>query len=175
MNDHAYGTVTEPGTVRLERVLPGPIERLWEYLVDSDKRGRWLAAGHFEPRVGGRVELRFTHANISPEKEIPDRYKDEPCDFEGSVTRWEPPRVLAYTWAESLGGESEVTFELTARGNDVFLVITHRKLADRALMLSVAAGWDVHVGILEDLLAGNPPRGFWSNHARLEREYAKRI
>jgi hypothetical protein len=26
-----YGTVTGPDTVRLERLLPGPIERVWEY------------------------------------------------------------------------------------------------------------------------------------------------
>jgi Activator of Hsp90 ATPase homolog 1-like protein len=47
------------------------------------------------------------------------------------TARWDPPRVLAYAWGESRGGESEVTFELTPRGKDVALVITHRRLADR--------------------------------------------
>ena len=41
MNDigtSKMGTSTEPGTVRLERLLPGPIERAWAYLTESDKR-----------------------------------------------------------------------------------------------------------------------------------------
>jgi DNA-binding transcriptional ArsR family regulator len=52
MND--YGVVTEPGTVRLERVLPGPIERVWAYLTESVQRRKWLAVGPMELRVGGR-------------------------------------------------------------------------------------------------------------------------
>jgi len=30
--------------------LPGPIERVWEYLTDPDKRARWFAGGPMEPR-----------------------------------------------------------------------------------------------------------------------------
>ena len=34
MNIHtSYGVVTEPGTVRIERLLPGPAERIWSYLT----------------------------------------------------------------------------------------------------------------------------------------------
>jgi uncharacterized protein YndB with AHSA1/START domain len=35
----AYAEAVEPGTVRLERLLPGPIDRVWAYLTESDKRG----------------------------------------------------------------------------------------------------------------------------------------
>jgi uncharacterized protein YndB with AHSA1/START domain len=42
MND--YGVLTAPDTLRIERLLPGPIERVWQYLTDSDKRATWLAA-----------------------------------------------------------------------------------------------------------------------------------
>ena len=31
--------------VRFERLLPGPIERVWAYLTESDKRSLWLASG----------------------------------------------------------------------------------------------------------------------------------
>ena len=57
MKDNAitdYGVVTDAGTVRLERILPGPIERVWSYLTESEKRGQWFAAGEMELRVGGR-------------------------------------------------------------------------------------------------------------------------
>jgi uncharacterized protein YndB with AHSA1/START domain len=44
-----YGIVTEAGAVRFERLLPGPIEHVWAYLTQSDKRGTWLAAGPKAP------------------------------------------------------------------------------------------------------------------------------
>ena len=41
-------TFIEPGTVKMERLLPGPVERAWAYLTESDKRATWLAAGEFD-------------------------------------------------------------------------------------------------------------------------------
>ena len=71
--DHEpHGINTGPGEVRLERLLPGPVERIWAYLTDGEKRARWLAAGSTEERVGGKVVLRFRHADLSPER-IPRR------------------------------------------------------------------------------------------------------
>src|SRR5690349_14792849 len=43
--------------IRIERVLPGPRERIWRYLTESDLRRRWLAAGAFGLMPGGAVEL----------------------------------------------------------------------------------------------------------------------
>jgi uncharacterized protein YndB with AHSA1/START domain len=170
-----YGVVTEPGTVRLERVLPGPIERVWEYLTESKKRGQWLATGGMELRVGGQVELNFNHETLSPKTgPTPDRYKDH-CNFKGRVTRCDPPRLLSYTWNESAGSDSEVTFELTPKGDDVRMVLTHRRLGSRDAMLSVASGWHAHVGFLIDVLNDREPPDFWATHARLETDYAKRI
>jgi hypothetical protein len=34
-----YGIVTEAGPVRFERLLPGPIERVWAYLTDAMTSG----------------------------------------------------------------------------------------------------------------------------------------
>jgi hypothetical protein len=45
-----HGQFTGPAEVRLVRILPGPIERVWDYLTDSEKRGRWFAGGPMEPR-----------------------------------------------------------------------------------------------------------------------------
>jgi uncharacterized protein YndB with AHSA1/START domain len=172
----AYATVTGPATVRLERVLPGPIERIWAYLTEPDKRAKWLAGGPLELRVGGAVELRFHHADLSAEKAVPERSKkmERGHTMHGRVTRCEPPRVLAYTWGEK-PAESEVTFELTPRGKDVLLVVTHRRLPDRREMTRVAGGWHAHTGILEDVLNGREPRGFWSTHAKVAAEYDKRF
>ena len=173
MSTSKMGTSTEPGTVRLERLLPGPIERVWAYLTESDKRATWFASGAFDLRVGGKADLHFDHSNISSEK-TPDEYKSKKSDWSETITRVEPLRLLSYTFGPA-GPESEVTFELEPRGRDVLLVITHRRVVDRKTMVNVAGGWDAHVGILADRLNGVEPRPFWTTHARLKGEYEVRL
>ncbi len=167
-------TVVEPGTVKVERLLPGPVERVWAYLTDSRKRATWFAGGEFELRVGGRARLEFDHASLSSEKVPPDKFKNaERPQFDGTITRLEPMRVLAYTMRFG-ERDSEVTFELAPRGKEVLLVITHRGMDERDLRVRIMAGWDVHTGILADVLNGVEPRPFWSTHAKLAKEYEAR-
>lgn len=171
-----FGEITAPRTVRLARLLPGPVERVWAHLTESDKRGTWLAAGPMELRVGGLVRLDFNHADLSVEKTAPEKYRHAGGHSQhGHITRIEPPRLLAYTWNEKDGVGSEVTFVLTPQGDRVLLEVTHSRLPDRTQMISVAGGWHTHLGILIDRLEGREPRPFWSTHAALEREYAKRF
>ena len=173
-----HGTVTEAGAIQFRRVLPGPIGRVWDYLTDPDKRAAWLAGGPMELRVGGLVRLDFRHADLSPRPEpVPERYRSlaDGVSQHGRVTACEPPRLLAYTWGEDGGAESEVTFALTERPDGVLLVLTHRRLPDRAATVSVLGGWHTHLGILADRLAGREPAPFWSTHAPLEEEYGSRI
>jgi uncharacterized protein YndB with AHSA1/START domain len=176
MND--YGTVTAPDTVRIERTLPGPIERVWDYLTDPDKRGTWLASGTMDLRVGGRVELRFLNSGLSaPDDPPPPKYASHVGEtrMPGRITACDPPHLLSYTWGGESDDASEISFELRPRGNEVQLVLTHRRLATRGDMLSVAAGWHAHLGILVDTLAGRTPASFWATHTRLEAEYERRI
>lgn len=173
MNDEAVAT--ETATVRIERTLPGPIERVWAYLTEPEKRATWFAGGELELRPGGKGELRFNHDNLSAEKRPPGRPRNEKnAVMQTEVTKCDPPRLFAYTM--KFGDEnSEVTFELAPRGKDTHLVVTHRRLHTRDLRVMIASGWDAHLGILEDRLNGVEPRGFWSTHARLEKEYAARL
>lgn len=39
-----YGTVTGPRTIEIQRILPGPMERIWDYLTKDNLRRQWLAA-----------------------------------------------------------------------------------------------------------------------------------
>ena len=168
---HLPVTLVEPGTVKLERLLPGPVERVWAYIVESDKRAKWLAAGEFELRIGGKVRLEFDNNNLSADKQPPARFKGrEKHGFDGVITRIEPPRLLAHTWTWE-GNATDVTYELAPRGKQVLLTIVHRRLDGKDLLASVMGGWDVHTGILADVLNGVEPRPFWKTHSRLEREY----
>jgi uncharacterized protein YndB with AHSA1/START domain len=173
-----YGERFDEHALRFERLLPGPIERVWAYLTESDKRRQWLAAGVTDLRVGGRTEMHFHNASLStrPDDEAPEKYRDMPerQSFGGEVTRCEPPRLLAWTW-EFEERASEVTFELEPRGDRVLLVLTHRALSDHEELIGTAGGWHAHLDILEDVLAGIEPRPFWKTHTPLEAEYEHRF
>ena len=170
-----FGRLVEPGTVRFERVLPGPVERVWAYLTEADKRARWFAGGDIDLRPGGKVTLLFNNGEFdaSPPPEKHRAHAGEIVSG-GAVTRCEPPRLLAFLWGEEDGKHSEVTFELFPRGDEVLLVLTHGRLADRAATLDVSGGWHAHLARLEDELGGRTPRPFWATVAAAEDAYAQR-
>ena len=74
----AYGELIEPMTVRLERMLPGPVERVWSYLTDSNLRGQWLATGDMPRQPGAKVELVWRNDDLSGRQE--QRPADVPAE-----------------------------------------------------------------------------------------------
>ena len=165
-----HSSLIAPATVRLERLLPGPVERVWAYITESKKRATWFCGGEFELRVGGRAEMQFDNNSLSRDR----KEGTGPKTMEGVITRFEPMRVLAHTMKWD-SGDTEVSYELAPRGKDVLLTITHVGLAARDLRIGVMGGWDVHTGILADILNGVEPRPFWSTHSALEKQYAARF
>jgi len=172
MNERA--TLIPPSTVRFQRLLPGPIERVWAYLVESEKRATWLAAGEFDLRLGGRIELHFQNDKLSDDVPPPEATAGGVRTFEGTITRLEPLRALGHTWVWD-GKDSEVLYELTPKGKDVLLTIQHKLPDDRGLKLAVAGGWVVHSGILADQLNGVKPRPFYATHARMMKEHESAV
>ena len=70
-----HGVVTEAGSVRFERLLPGPIERVWAYLVDPDKRRLWLADGAMDARPGGAFEYVWRNSELAGNDDpVPEKY-----------------------------------------------------------------------------------------------------
>jgi uncharacterized protein YndB with AHSA1/START domain len=171
------GEILDAATIRFERLLPGPIERVWAFLTESEKRRLWLAAGDFELKAGGKTTLFFQHKNLSAKRgTVPEQFRkmDEEGDgFDGEVIRCEAPRLLVITW----GGQrnSEVTFELTPQSNgDVLLTLTHRRL-DKEGMRSVGPGWHTHLGILAERLLGREPENFWATFQEIKARYDKKL
>ena len=173
-----YAEVLARDTVRIERTLPGPIERVWAYLTEPDKRAQWFAGGPMELKAGGKAELKFHNNKLTPGDDKPtgkfEKYGGE-FAMKSRVTACEPPRLLAYTFGEEDGSSSEVRFELAPKAGKVHLVVTHSRLANRDGMLSVSGGWHAHLDILVALLEGREPPKFWRNHAKLDAEYDKRL
>ena len=169
-----YGKLIEPGTIRFERLLPGPIELVWEYLTDSDKRGLWFASGTMEPRAGGKVAFSFDNASLSPDKTPPpEKYKGRgQVTIHHTIIRFVPPRFLSMTWGDEKN-PSEVSFELTAEGERVRLILIHRRLPDRSSMVNVGAGWHTHLDVLSDRLNGRSSPAFWTLYSGMEEYYEK--
>ena len=164
-------TLVEPGTVRLERLLPGPLERVWAYVTEPQKRAMWICGGTIDLRVGGKMHMEFDNNSLTSDKSPPPKYQGRGKHTSpGVVTRLEPMRVFAHTWTWE-SGDTEVTYELAPRGKDVLLTIVHKQVKGRDATASVMGGWDVHTGVLEDVLKGVEPRPFWATHTKLEKEY----
>ncbi len=173
-----FGERLDQSTVRFERLLPGPIERVWQHITESDKRAKWLAAGNTELVIGGLVEMKFQNAALSPLPDDPPPPKycglPEKTSFPGHVTRCEPPHLLAHTW-EFENHHSEVEYLLSEQDDKVLLILTHRRLQDDDEVLSVSGGWHAHLDILGDVLEGQTPRPYWRTHTALEAEYVSRL
>ncbi len=166
-----YAELIEPNTLKIERLLPGPIERVWSYLTDSDLRRQWLAAGIMDPKVGATVELVWRNDELTnPPGKRPSEFKNDPR-MQCEVVECEPPRKLVITWA----GSGNVSFELEPRKKEVLLTLTHRRLSDRKSTLMFGAGWHMHLDILAARITGADPEPFWDGWARLQAEYDQRL
>jgi uncharacterized protein YndB with AHSA1/START domain len=175
MNDLAmpdrYGTLIEPATLKIERILPGPVERVWDYLTRSDLRRQWLAAGEMELKVGAPFELVWRNDELSnPPGRRPDGFPEEQR-MESRITELDAPRKIGFTW----NGSGDVTIELEPLGTKVLLTIIHRRLPDRGTTLMVGAGWHAHLDALAARLSNQEVGSFWDAWIRLREEYDQRI
>ena len=173
-----YGELLDANTVRFERVLPGPVERVWAHLTESHKRAKWLCGGDVQTQVDGHVDMHFHNVSLSSDEDIPrpEKYKDRPekMSFAGTVIRCEPPHILEHTW--EFGEESSVVcYELSEQDDKVKLVLTHRRLESKDTVLSVSGGWHTHLNVLVDVLEGSKPRPFYKMQTLFESEYEERL
>ena len=166
-----YGVLTEPATLKIERLLPGPIERVWAYLTESDLRRQWLAAGKMEMKVGAPFEFVWRNNELTnPSGQRPPD-KSEEHRMQSRITELEPPRKLAFAFGDS----GDVSFELTPRGSEVLLTLIHRRVPDRKTLLGVSAGWHAHLDVLVARMRGAEPGPFWDSLSRLRTEYENRL
>lgn len=98
---------TTTDAIVCEAFYPHPIERVWRALTDPALITRWLMENDFEPAVGHRFTFRT--------QPLPA------FDFDGiihcQVTAVEPPRLLAYSWANK-ALDTMVTYRLEATHQD---------------------------------------------------------
>ena len=147
-NDQSATFLKTP-SVRMERLLPGPIDRIWERLTNTRLLNTWFGEkSDIEPRQGGAVRLMDGH-------------------IRGTVTQWHPPHRLSYTWnvfgpgdppeAASAYPESYLMLTLEPQGDNVLLVLSHLPVLEQFEKQN-AMGWHTFLDILTDTLTGRKVR-----------------
>ena len=145
-----FAIFTDGGaTLRLEREVRGPIERVWDYLIKAELREQWISDNAMPETVGGSYSVTW------------DDGEGGTAGITFTVRAIEPPHVLEFMWTDlaSVGGvpnDSIVRFELAAKPNDrVQVILTHR-LVPATERPSIGAGWHSHLDRLRAVLDGNP-------------------
>jgi len=112
------GTLHEKNKVRFERLLPAPIELVWQYLTEPKFLATWIAEADVELRVGGRIELRFD------EESDPDDVCKGATVSGGIITVCEPPRRLTFAFSDAPAGKTILTYQLEDSDGQVLLVLS---------------------------------------------------
>src|SRR3982751_4051261 len=155
-----------PDAIRLERVLDAPPETVWRYLTQAELRRDWFMGGT-DATPGGEFALVVAHDNLSEDKDV--EYPEGYAQFKGTVwaekvVRFEPPRLLETTFQSGKNGT--VTYELFPEGEKTRLVLTHGGITSGTGAQDFGSGWNSHLTMLEERLAGRSVRNFWALHAK---------
>jgi len=140
--------MTEPqpqagAPVRIERMLPAPIEEVFAAWTDPESMSMWLspigrADVEVDPRTHGRFRVVMVGGDIS-------------IEHTGEYLVFDPPRLLSFTWCSPYTGPepSVVTVTLTPIGETTRLLLVHRRLPAEQVSPHTE-GW----GSILDRLAG---------------------
>jgi len=163
-----------PDAIRLERVLDAPPETVWRYLTEAELRQQWFMGGTDATGVG-EFELLVDHDKLSTD-DVPYPPQNEcykGAVWQEKVTRLDPPRLLETTFQGGKNGI--VTYELVPEGDRTRLVLTHRGITSDTGFQGFGGGWNSHMTVLQERLAGRSVRDFWALHAKSNEAVAKAL
>lgn len=163
-----------PDSIRLERILDAPAEKVWRYLTEAKLREQWFMGGT-DAHPGGEFELLVDHDKLSSEN-VP--YPDGHECFKGAVwtekvLRFDPPRLLSTTFQGGKNGV--VTYELFPEGDRTRLLLTHSKITSPSGFQDFGSGWTSHLAVLAEKLAGRSVSDFWALHQQSREAVAKAL
>jgi len=154
-----------PDAIRLERLLDASPDTVWRYLTEAELRETWFMGGTDATGVG-EFDLVVDHDKLSTD-DVP--YPEENLCYKGSVwhekvIRFDPPRLLETTFQGGKNGI--VTYELVPEGERTRLLLTHSGITSETGFQGFGGGWNSHMTVLQEKLAGRNVRNFWELHAR---------
>ena len=128
----------EEPSLRLRRILPASIDRVFRAWTDPEQLKAWLVpegsqllSAEVDIRVGGDYRLAFRAAD------------GEILYAVGSYVEVDPPVRLVFTWVfEGVDHrETLVTVDLRASGESTELILTHERFTTKAFRAFHEAGW----------------------------------
>jgi uncharacterized protein YndB with AHSA1/START domain len=133
----------------VRRQIAVPRERVFEAWLDSESLAQWMRP------------LDFTHATVTVDPRVGGGFRivmegrTDGGDYEhrGEYLAIEPPSLLSFTWISNATDHKPtvVTIEFHERGTGTELVLTHRRLAPKAVE-GHREGWTDVVRLLDEAL-----------------------
>lgn len=121
--------------VRLQRIYPHPIDRVWDAVTDSEDLKHWFPGrADIDLTVGGRVVF-------SSDPNTDDTF--------GEVLTLDPPNSISFSW-----GANELRFALEAIGATETRLVLIDVLDGKPSAARNGAGWTVCLGELTKRLDG---------------------
>lgn len=143
-------------TLRFQRVLRAPPERVYRAFLEADAKAKWLPphgftgkVHHLDARVGGTYRMTFTNFTTGSSH-----------SFGGTYTELTPNRRLRYTDRfedPNLPGEMEVTVELQAVVCGTELTITQAGVPAVIPAAACCLGWQESLALLALLVEPDIP------------------
>lgn len=166
-----FGTIVDRETVEFERIVQGPIERVWRFITERQFLATWLGDG----------DLLALGADFVLKIEGPDLPHSTGARIVGAITEFAPPRAIAFTWNHLPPGattptiaESRVSIELAEVGEQVRLTLRHARI-DPSFTSRLGTGWHAFLDALDKRLRGQPIAAAASTFPRLLPEYERRF
>jgi uncharacterized protein YndB with AHSA1/START domain len=133
----------------VRRQIAAPRERVFEAWLDSKSLAHWMRPSDFthatvtvDPRVGGGFRIVME-----------GRTDGGDYEHHGEYLAIEPPSLLSFTWISDATDykSTVVTVEFHERGTGTELVLTHRRLAPKAIE-GHREGWTDIMRLLDEAL-----------------------
>ena len=133
----------------VRRQIAVPRERVFEAWLDSESLAHWMRPGNFthatvtvDPRVGGGFRIVME-----------GRADGGDYEHRGEYLAIEPPSLLSFTWISAATDHKPtvVTIEFHERGTGTELILTHRRLAPKAIEAH-REGWTDIMRLLDEAL-----------------------
>jgi uncharacterized protein YndB with AHSA1/START domain len=131
----------------VRRFIPVPKERVFAAWLDAGSLAQWMrpsqmtgAEVEVDPRVGGKFRIVMIQ-------------RQERHEHTGEYLAIEPPSLLSFTWISKATDHTPtvVTIEFHKRGTGTELVLTHRRLAPKAVEAH-REGWTDIMRLLDEAL-----------------------
>ncbi len=125
---------------RLVRLIDHDQAKVWPMLTAPDRIAEWMAPGSIELRQGGAVKINFA---------------DSGTIIDSTVTAFEAPRLIEYSWSSPGQPVRPVRWELAAANAGTRLTLTVR-IPEAEDIARTCAGWEAHLMMLMAAIEGVP-------------------